>query len=253
MESDQVVVGIPGAKGRPWHAKEKWPAIGGLLVGGLAAGGAFTKEATSRNPSGLQIMLLLLAILGGALLGLTKISQSVHKDAKEDKKESPDDLRGCLYVIHRTLAGYKRTASPPVGWLRATVHRVDGAQLEQSVDYVGSSDLGGGRFFSINTGLIGAVARRGEPMKFARPADMGHEEWLDYLVEHLGMTTQQARATSPRRYSFLGVPIKNRNGAVIGVVYLDAAAPDFFDDTAFLIILSGCEGLADWVHERYGT
>ena len=105
------------------------------------------REAFSAHRNVLQLSLIAAGLAGGLFLGAVKVAQSRFKDAKEDKKESPDDLRGCLHVIHGTVAGLKMVPVPPSGWLRITFHKVDGAVLEQSVHYVGSEDRGAGRRF----------------------------------------------------------------------------------------------------------
>src|ERR1700733_8009941 len=107
-----------------------------------------------------------------------KIAQSRHKDRKDDKKTSPTDLRGCLHVLHAAVASHKRISRPAAeGWLRVTLHRLDGEMLEQTVDYVGSeepteSGRVAGRRSSVRAGLIGRVARTNDVRDLARPAAM---------------------------------------------------------------------------------
>lgn len=229
-----------------------WPSVVGLLVVFVGGIGSITKEATSDKRSALQLAFISAGLLGGAFLGAMKVAQSRYKDAKEDKKESPDDLRGCLHVIHGTVAGLKQMASAPSGWLRIAFHKVDGTRLEQSVDYVGSEDGGAGRVFTIHAGVIGRVAREAEPRTFDRPADMTFADWVHYLVADLGMTEDAAWATRKDRFSFFGVPIKSPGGEQVrGVVYLDAETPEFFDDETAGVVVDGCGGLAAWIDEHY--
>lgn len=224
----------------------------GLVVVFAGGVGSLAKEAISDKRSLLQLVLISAGFLGGSFLGAMKVAQSRYKDAKEDRKESPDDLRGCLHVIHGAVAGLKEVSSPPNGWLRIAFHKVDGTRLEQSVDYVGSEDGGAGRIFTIHAGVIGRVAREGEARTFDRARDMSFEDWAHYLVAELGMTEDDAWATRKDRFAFFGVPIKSPGGEKVrGVVYLDAQTPGFFDDETAGVVVDGCGGLAAWIDEHY--
>jgi hypothetical protein len=242
---------FPGTRSRPWYIRRTWPAVFGLGAGAAAAVAAFFQETSLPQPRQLQEGTLAVAFVAVCFLGALKIAQSRHQDAEEDRAGSPDELRGCLLVMHRMIAGKKGVTSPTEGWLRITLHRVQGQELEQSLEYVGSDDQGkAGRKFSIHAGLIGVVARTGEMRGFERPADMPFTEWCDYLVEHHGMTRQAARATRDDRFAFLGVPIK-KGKEVRAVVYLDAPATAFFDKETADLIVHGCEGLAAWIDAHY--
>jgi membrane protein implicated in regulation of membrane protease activity len=249
---------LPPIRARPWYIKQTWPSVLGLGAGAAAGIAAFFQEAWLPAPRRLQEGTLAVAFVSVCFLGLLKIAQSRRQDAEEDRKTSPDELRGCLLVLHRMVAGKKGVARPADGWLRVTLHRVDGQSLEQSLEYVGSEDKNkAGRRFSIHTGLIGVVARTGEMRGFDRPADMGFAEWCDYLVEHHGMTRDDAKLTRDDRFAFLGVPIKKGSGGkreeVRAVVYFDAAETSFFDKQTADLIVFGCEGLAAWIDDHYYT
>ncbi|HZU83070.1 MAG TPA: hypothetical protein VE987_09150 [Polyangiaceae bacterium] len=203
------------------------------------------------HPHRVQEGTLAVALVAVCFLGGLRIAQSRHRDAEEERARRPDELRGCLLVIHRAVAGMKGNLPPPEGWLRITIHRVDAPHLEQMLEYVGSDDRGKvGRRFSIHAGLIGVVARTGEMRGFERPKDMPFSEWCDYLVDHHGMTRDDAKATREDRFAFLGVPIK-KGASVRAVVYLDAGETGFFDKSVADLVVYGCEGLAAWIDERY--
>jgi hypothetical protein len=220
------------------------------MVAGIAA---LIKEAVAATPSPVLLALYVVGILGGFGVGTLNVLKSQYKDAREDKKDSPDDLRGCLHVILRVMCGHKGIADPPDGWLRLTVHRVDGSELEQVVDYVGSGDRGSGRRFPSNAGLIGAVLNDvgKRPLVFSRPADLSWDLWVEYLVQVMKMPRSKALQTRKDRFSFMAVPIRDGRANVAGVVYGDAASPAFFDSHAQGIFLQGCIGLAKWANERY--
>jgi hypothetical protein len=245
------VVSIPGIRKRPWYARSKWPAIVAMIASGSAGVGAMFAEAWADHPRPAVLIALFVALISGMFLGSIQVAKSDYDDQQAQDRESPDEIRGPLHAIHRILATYKRFPEPGAECLRLTLHRVNGDALEQIVDYVGSAHGGAGRLFSIHAGLIGATARGGQPRLFDRPAGTTHEEWLSYLVEHMGMTREQARATRPGRHSFCGIPIKAENGTVLAVLYMDAASPGFFDPGAMAIAIAGCKGLAAWIHERY--
>jgi hypothetical protein len=247
------VPGIPGVSGRPWYAREAWassPAAGLALV---AAAAAFVQEAVAPNRHGSLLVIYGVGVLGGIAVVTLNLLRSRYKDAREDRKDSPDDLRGCLHVIFRVLSGYKGVVDPADGWLRIAVYRVDGAELEQVVDYVGSGDRGSGRRFPSNAGLIGAVLTDvgKRALVFSRPVDLPWELWVEYLVQIMKMPRASAIKTRRDRFSFMAVPIPSGRGNVAGVVYGDAGTPGFFDPVAQGLFVQGCIGLAKWVNERY--
>ncbi len=242
---------IPSTTPPPGWSRET-PAAAVAGVAAVVAGTfAIAKELTSATRSTPQVYALGIALLGALSLSTLAVARARRKDAKEAKQETPDDLRGCLHVLHAAVRAYKSAENPGDGWLRITVHRLDGNTLEQSVGYVGSEDGGAGRRFSINAGLIGRVARVGQVRRVDRPADMGLAEWLHYLVED-GLTQEAAETTRRDRFAFLAVPIQSPGvTAVRAVVYLDAGTPDFFDDGTTALVIAGTEGLAAWVDEHY--
>jgi hypothetical protein len=248
-------VGIPSPARKPWYVREVWPALAGLGLGVPASIFALVRELNAQASNNYQLAALALTSLSVASLGIVKLVQSLHKDAENDKKDSPNDLRGCLHVIHSTVAGHKKKPAPDDGWLRITVHSVVGDELEQSVAYVGATEAnrGGsaGRRFSITTGIIGRAARSKKTSMVKRPPDMQFAEWQQWLVEHTGMTAGQAAETRADRFAFLGVPIQGPSQEVRAVLYLDSRDYDFFTEEAVSLIADGCVGLAEWIDEHY--
>lgn len=249
--------GIPSVKRPSWLVKDTWPAVVGLVLGFLANIFAIVKEAKAPTPSGWQLAALGVVLLSVLLLGVMKIAQARYKDRKEDNKSSPNDLRACLHVLHAAVAGFKGINDPGEGWLRITVHRIDGQTLEQAVDYVGSeepddSNRFAGRRFDIRAGLIGRVARTGVVRNLSRPQDMNFEEWAKYLVDDFAMIQSDADKTRKDRFAFMGVPITRPGGRESrGVVYLDAGSSDFFDEQTRELVIDCCAGVARWIEERY--
>jgi hypothetical protein len=220
------------------------------LVAGAAA---IVKEAIASAPSAILLVLYGFGVFGVFAVGVLNVLRSHYRDSKEEARSAPDDLRGCLHVILRVMSGYKGVAVPPDGWLRLTVHRVDGAELEQVVDYVGSGDRGAGRRLPATAGLVGAaladVGKR--PLVFSRPEDWPWDRWVEYLEQNMRMPRSRAVQTRTDRFSFMAVCLRNLRGNVTGVVYADAAEAEFFDPVAQGIFVYGCIGLANWVDERY--
>lgn len=244
-------MGIPGAKRRPWYARETWPSIAALALAVVAGATAVVKEAFATEPSVSLLFLYGLGAVAGPSAAILRILQASYKDARDDKKDAPEDLRGCLHVIQRTICGYKGVVSPPDGWLRLTVHRVVGTDLEQVVDYVGSGDRGAGRLLPIAAGLIGASVRDRRPLIFERPRSVDQETWVEYLVHKMAIPRAQAQRTRQDRFAFMSIPIPGPRLDVLAVIYADAAEPGFFDETTQGLLLQGAVGVAHWINEHY--
>lgn len=244
---------IPGTTERPWYAREAWPSIVGGSAAAIAGLAAIVKETKASNSNAYLIALFVLGTVGAASAGVFNTLRARYRDAEEDKKDSPDDFRACLHAILSITRYYKGVSTPTDGWMRITVHRVDGHELEQIIDYVGSSDGGASRRLPLNVGLIGIVARS-RPLQsrvFERPSTMSNREWVDYLVRDGKMSRLKALQARQDRFSFLAVPIPDPGGRLCAVVYADAAQPGFFDAQTQSIFLHGCAGLAQWMNERY--
>lgn len=249
------MVGIPSPSPKPWYVRQTWPAVLGVILGGFAGASALVAECVSSSSSGWKIASQATSLFALLALGAMKVAESRHREARDDQKDSPENLRGPLHVIHRTIAGLKQVPDPAEGWLRITIHRVDGDWLEQAVPYVGSADeaqgRSAGRRFSINAGLIGRVARTGEVRRFSRAPAMDFPDWVTYLVGETAMKRIDAERTRPDRFGFLGVPIKGSDHEVRAVLYLDSRDSAFFDEKTVAIVAHGCSGLAKWIDEHY--
>jgi hypothetical protein len=244
-------VAIPGTASRPWHARDAWTSLASNVLPVIATLAAALQESASAKPSRYLLTLYWVGVTTGLLAVVLSVSRARHQDAKADRKESPEDLRGCLHVILRIVSAHKRVLSPPEGWMRLTVHRVDDFRLEQVVDYVGSADGGAGRSLPSDCGLVGAVLEQRTALVIERPPDLDQRSWAEYLVQVLKMPRLSARGTRRDRFSFIGIPIVEPRGTVAAVVYADAAEPRFFDHAVQAILIHGCIGLARWVNERY--
>jgi hypothetical protein len=123
-------------------------------------------------------------------------------------------------------------------------------ELEQLVDYVGSSSKGAGRKFSIRSGIIGRAVREKSPYAASRQSD-DYEEYIHELVRDWAYTEEDARKLRSDRKSWMAVPIFGLNHAVVGVVYLDSVEKDFFTKEVQQLTLNACAGIASYINERY--
>jgi hypothetical protein len=228
-----------------------WPAAAALATAVGTGSAAVFRDVHSTQPDRWQIGFTLALAVAAVFLGGLKTAQAKADDDEKDRVEGPADILGCLYVIHELVRARKRAANAPEGWLRITVHRVAGASLEQSVDYVGSTDGDAGATSPITSGLVGRVARTADVRILDRPVDMRFEEWARYLVDDLAMTADAADGVRKDRYAFMAVPIESPTGQVRAVVALDAGTPGFFDEPTRALVVEACEGLARFVDVRY--
>lgn len=246
---------IPSFAPKPWYVRRLWPAGVGLASGVVAALSALLEELIGPKPRSIQAIALSVSLVSTLVLGTLAVLRGRYEDQRSVQRESPADLHGCLHVLYRMLAGLRGVSTPTEGWLRLTVHRVDGHELEQILPYVGAFSTlpngGAGRRFPISTGLSGKAARAGKPQRIERPADMRFAEWQLWLVEHTGMTLAQAAETRADRFSFFAMPIPDMDGRVIGVLYMDAAEPNFFCSETVEYVAWGGVGLSKWIDERY--
>jgi len=109
---------------------------------------------------------------------------------------------------------------------------------------------GGGRRFSIRSGITGLAIRKGEPCVGARQSD-DELAYVEELKARWSYTDQDARRMARGRYSFMAVPIRGGQH-VIGVIYLDSDRRDLFTGTQIADqIVATCSGINRYVDWRY--
>jgi hypothetical protein len=96
------------------------------------------------------------------------------------------------------------------------------------------------------------VARTGS-LAFASRADGSAESFVDEMVQEWGYTVEEAQRLTPGRNSWLSCPITSTgDGPVIGVVYLDSAIAEFFDNEDLQeIVWNDTQTLAKIVRRSY--
>jgi hypothetical protein len=251
------MAGIPGIEQKPFLARELASATLQALLPVVAGVVALCKEKSQATPDMLFVWAAWCALAIAALCVIVRVVAAYYKDKKDMESASPAELAGCLHVLHRMIYKAKGFDPSDVTKLRITLHKVDGDNLVQLLDYVGGDADDDGkhgrtarRKFLIHSGIIGRVARMCVPRILDRLQDQSFDDWVRHLVEHLGMKDADARKTNPSRFAFMGVPLMT-SGKVDAVVYFDATESGFFDDATVALVLEGCAGLSTYANEKY--
>ena len=233
-----------------------------LAIGAVAVGFSSLYKAKSDYEAGQSPGWIVSLQIGGSfalvVAAVYRIFRARRKDQKEDDARDPGDLSGCVHVLYSILAKRLSIAAPD-GTLRITLYRVekstnstDPDSLEQVIDYVGGGGGSKGRVFSSKSGIIGLVARTGDPTR-ARRRGTTPEECLKELMSKWGYTAAEAKEISVDRLAWMAVPIYGESpNNVIGVLYLDSKRPELFDDSNVQkIVLYATMGIARFVELRY--
>ena len=195
------------------------------------------------------------SVFGGAWLGVgsvLKIMQARAKDRKVAELRGPERLRGCLYVMHAAAIA-ARGLSPKKEEdrevLRVTIHKVDGEELVQLLDYTGGRPerrKGTGKRRSCRSGVIGRAYTSAEPAYFRREDD-DFEKYKREMREKWSMLPSETDGLDSDRRALVAVPIGDDDGKVAAVVFLDSSDRDFFSAAMQDMILAQCVGLAQYV------
>jgi hypothetical protein len=173
--------------------------------------------------------------------------------ARQARRESLHELRGCLMTLHALLVETDRTEEEARVGLRLTVHvpTRDNRELLQVLDYVGDGRGGktAGRRLPVHCGIAGHVYRTGDAYH-ARREDADHEDYVRDLVTQWAYSEPQARKVDPSSMSWMAVPL-GTGRRIEGILYLDARDPDFFTEARQDLILRASVGVARYVAERY--
>jgi hypothetical protein len=176
--------------------------------------------------------------------------------SKESIAEAPDAVVACVYAFHATLIGQKGITIRQDGNcpLRVTIHRVTSKhEVVQLIDWVGDGTGGKGRSRTANGGVVGRALLTKQAAKMVRPKDMGFDAYVKEMVAHWHMPEAEARDLNPERYFFMAVPILQKGTQEpVGVVFLDADAPDLLTEPDEKAIVSACAGISHYLELRYG-
>jgi hypothetical protein len=145
-------------------------------------------------------------------------------------------LRDALgYVTEAALRAVQQvTGQPGPAGARATIY-VDDALLHgflyQLLDYYPSHARTSGRVISQRFGIVGRAWRSNDPQVEGHVATAVAD-----LVEHWGMTLEEASEAGQGRVSFIAIPIRRWN-TPIGVFYMDATPQDAFGNNGAAAVL----------------
>ena len=200
-----------------------------------------------------QSALGVLAIGIALLVATVAITKAVVQWNVSKREESVHELEGCLETLRAILLqGVKETDPNPD--LRLTVHvPVPGrAELEQAVDYVGSTRWPGtaGRTFSAECGVIGKAFREKEAKVWQRQND-NYERYVDELVKVWSYNAEAARKVDKSRVAGMAIPITDEADHVVGVLYMDVLERDFFTDDRKADAIYATSGIASYIRRRY--
>lgn len=201
-------------------------------------------------------------ILGGVcawllVASVLKVLAAKAQDAKEDMAKGHDGLLAALHVVHSVVArAGQLAAGEESNSLRVTFHRVvppldSSEHIEHIVPYVGGDGGEPGRTFSIRSGLTGRAIREKAVFVMSRQSEK-YEDYVNELVREWSYTEADAKKLTIDRFSAMAVPVRGRGQDVLGVVYLDNSAKNFFASTAMQeTVVAACVGVADYIGERY--
>lgn len=244
---------FPGLSKRPlWAYEQPFAWVGGGLVVATALSGLIKAYIDQVNG---WLWLCLVAVFCCAVFNLVvQIFRARYRDTQVAAKESPQDLKGCLFVLHAMVSVRANSgAKPGMDW-RLTVHRVvDSEQLEQCVEYVGGIQAENGppgRRFSSRSGIIGRCVMSKKPLLGRREA-IDAKTFRDEMVEHWHIPVGEVKNLRDDRWAWFAVPILGSDGSVISVVFADAADKDFFTADIQADIIRGSEAILAFVDSRY--
>lgn len=248
---------IPASERAPWYRTRVFLEAVGSIPPIIAAGVAAKRlldDATTATLGWVSVG----AAVWLALAAVTKLIAASAQDKKESPETNGEGLRAAMYVLHASAA--HACQIPPTEakkYLRVTFHGVldpTGAAdtFQQLVEYIGGKGGGMNRTFPVQSGIAGMAVRTGSVYAQSRNND-DNEAYENELVEKWGFTRRGAKSVSKHCFSWMAVPILDRDGNhVLGVVYLDGTEKDLFTDAARRsAIVVACTGVANYVGERY--
>jgi len=229
-----------------------------LTLGGAAPALAWGIRGLSSGEITFGVVLL---TVGGMLL-LGGVIKACFERATEMRSQPPDEphtLVDWARQLHKQIHQGVSQADLEAINLRITVHKVDRRRwnssphsFQQLTNYVGGRQAGLARRFSARPGIIGRVARYGSPLAMSRTSE-DDRSFVEEMVLDWCFTWDEAAQISPDRRAWMAVPLTDgKEGPVIGIVYLDAADPDFFTNDVQEVVVGQCELLVERIVERYG-
>ena len=205
-----------------------------------------------------EIPIILALVCAWLILGsVLKVLAAKAQDVRENLSKGHEGLLATLNVVHSVVAGLGGLETPDeTRQLRVTFHRVvppldNSEYIEQIVPYLGGSGREPGGQFSIRSGITGRAIRENAVFVMSRQND-DYEKYLKELITDWAYTEADAKKLQSDRFSGMAVPIKGREGVVLGVVYLDSCIKNFFDTNEIQeAVVAACVGVTKYIGERY--
>jgi hypothetical protein len=240
---------IPTPEQRSWRSLTRQAPAYDMLVAVFVATVGYL-QSSRFIADGWRTAGAALAVVTTAICGLS-VAKGLVLLREQRRTKSLHELEGCLETLYSVLS--------PIGTedegLRLSVHVAieNGQKFQQVLDYVGdprADQPTAARVFPAQSGIAGKVLRTKEAYAAARENDL-YEDYIRELVESWNFTEADARRLNPATMAWMAVPITNLNGALEGVLYLDATDRDFFTEERQWLAIQATTGIAKFVARRY--
>lgn len=239
--------------------EQSWLTEAFTFLAGLAGLGLSAFKFWQEGGFGSSVYILTVLLVLTLILGAFKVAAAFKKDQKEDLAKGHEGIVGALHIM---LALVSNVGNVETSKLRTTFHRVvpsgeqlqDAEEIEQIVGYVGrTSDSKNklGRTFKTRSGITGMAIRLGEPVTFERTSD-NFEEYVRELVRDWNYLQKDASNMNKDTFSAIAIPVSSKDGAVIGVLYMDSTQRGTFSsEEVQAVLLEAVNGFSNYVGDHY--
>lgn len=193
-----------------------WVAIASSLVGSIATTIQAIRNDVAKNPGNIA-----LDIVGG----LRMMHAVLIDDLELGQGLDPVDI-DLRIVVYKSIGKYK--------------------DLVQATPYVGGEGNEPGRTIGHGKGIIGLCMEKKDVVW--QPRRMDYPTYVDELMDWWKFNHKEAIEIAHDRNCWLAIPIFLRE-SIIGVVYLDSAMPDVFDEEFRELALSCAGGIGRIIEE----
>ena len=194
--------------------------------------------------------------------GLAKTLNALETEKVADEKFDHDGLQASMLVLtasagHACGLTLQNRKTLRATFLRAVPSNKVVQTLEQIVPYCGgdAGDGGTGRQFNVSRGISGLCFRTRDLQTWHMEEGKDNEYYVQRLKQTWGYDDVEAAARKKDVLSFMAIPVLDMSGAhAFGVIYLDGKLPAMFADEKIQIsIRESCEGVSQYVRQRYGS
>jgi hypothetical protein len=249
------VADIPGKRStRLWE--RKWLVELIAVVPAVIAAAFAAYNATLKPDTEALAPILWLGIGWLVVASLLKVLHAYSQDRDAKAQSEHGDLLSALNVLVASILAEAGGTEAADNTVRATIHRVvppldKPSQYEQITPYVGGKGGEAFRLFSINTGIVGKVARTGEAFALARQSS-DFNAYVQELTRDWGYTPAEAKQLTSDTMSSMAVPVYSKERQVRAVVYIDSTRKNLFTtDEQKAVVAVGVKGIAAYFERRY--